>query len=170
MKTLTVSVADDFSKEIIWGCKRCSLASLLAFLYFFYTIHRHYCFTLTQIPLLRWLLELTTPHYILLPLHHHHHWVVQPKPRDASWDTSGPTQGKFQIPHLLSKHCWCTCWQQPGVTGLSKHHQTLLQMNNNASITFSWGLPGQLPPLSSSPHGGCKLPDHHSAAWSTSQS
>lgn len=52
VKMLTLSAAGAFSKEITRGCKQCSPASLLAFLYFFYTFLRYYCFTLIQIPLL----------------------------------------------------------------------------------------------------------------------
>lgn len=47
VKMLTVSAAGAFSKEITQGCKQGSPASLLAFLYFFYSFPRH-----LQIPLL----------------------------------------------------------------------------------------------------------------------
>lgn len=128
VKMLTVSVLDDFSKELTQGCKQCSPASLLAFLYFFYTFSRHYCFTLTQIPLL--LVPQMTPcthNPSLLPL------ALPPSPSGAtqvqgcSWDRSGLTQSKSQSHTYYAN----TAGAHSG------NNQTLLQISNNPSFTFS---------------------------------
>lgn len=95
-----------------------------------------------------------------------------PSPRMPSWDRrpSGITQMTSQDTTLTVEILTATA--HPGkdsLTRLSKHHRTL-QVNNNPPFTFSWGLPGQPSPLSSSLHGCCKLPDRCLAAWSTSLS
>lgn len=138
VKMLTVSAADDFSKEITRGWQTVQpslpLSTSLLFLHMSQTL-------------------------LLLP-------YTNPSPLKSSNDSlhSQPlttsscpiTITKWCNPspgmppgteaashrvnprfHLLCRHCWCIFWQQPGVTGLSKHHQTLRQISNNPSITFS---------------------------------
>lgn len=135
----------------------------------------HNRFTLAHIPLLLLLVpQMTpcTPNPSLLPFG---------PPPPSSWsikthihkcppgteDQVASCRVNHKIPHFLWKYL------HPGndsLTGLSKHYRMLLQVSNNSPFTFSWGLPGQPSPLSSSLHGWCKLPDRCLAAWSISHS